>query len=249
MIKLTTTKEASKDNGIKVLVHAPPGTGKTRLCGTTGCPDETLIISAEAGLLSLRDLDIPVAEVTCLQDVRDLYMALINDKNYAHFKWICIDSITEIGEVVLAAELKDSSDPRQAYGALIKDMGELVRGFRDLKGRNVYMSCKQEQIKDEGSGLLLRGPSMPGSKLGPGLPYLFDEVFALLAYRDPETKVITRTLQTVNDGQYSCKDRSGSLQEFEEPSLEVIARKIMANEKPAEEKKEADPETVVDSQE
>jgi len=226
MIKLTSTKTASEDNGIKVLVHAPPGTGKTRLCSTTGCPEQTLIISAEAGLLSLRDFDIPVAEITCLQDLRDIYLALVTDKNFAHFKWICIDSITEVAEIILAAELKLSSDPRQAYGALIAEVDEMVRLFRDLKGRNVYMACKQGTVKDEETGLLLRGPEMPGSKLGNKIPYLFDEVFALQSFRDPETKIVSRALQTVNDGRYSAKDRSGSLDEYEEPSLEAIAEKI-----------------------
>ena len=57
-IKLTSTAQAAVDNGIKVLVHGPAGSGKTTLCATTGEP--TVIISAEAGLLSLRGHDIPM---------------------------------------------------------------------------------------------------------------------------------------------------------------------------------------------
>ena len=66
-IKLTSTKQAAQLNGLKICVYGASGAGKTRLCATTGAP--TVIISAESGLLSLRDADIPVIEVQTLQDV------------------------------------------------------------------------------------------------------------------------------------------------------------------------------------
>ena len=66
-LKLTTTKQAAQLNGLKMLVYGASGAGKTRLCATTGAP--TVIISAESGLLSLRDSDIPVIEVQTLEDV------------------------------------------------------------------------------------------------------------------------------------------------------------------------------------
>ena len=47
--------------GLKIGVAGLVGAGKTSFCATTGAP--TVIISAEAGLLSLRDVDIPVIEV------------------------------------------------------------------------------------------------------------------------------------------------------------------------------------------
>ena len=50
-IKKTNDVTASH---IKVLVHAPAGAGKTRLCATTG--GKTVILSAESGLLSYRML-------------------------------------------------------------------------------------------------------------------------------------------------------------------------------------------------
>ena len=113
--KITTTKEAAKAQGLKVLVHGPAGSGKTVLCSTTGALDKTLIISAEAGLLSLRDFDIQVAEVSTLEDLREVYKTLKNDDH--PFEWICLDSISEIAEVVLNHELKQSKDPRRRPGA------------------------------------------------------------------------------------------------------------------------------------
>jgi hypothetical protein len=108
-IKLTSTKQAAQLNGLKICVYGASGAGKTRLCATTGAP--TVIISAESGLLSLRDADIPVIEVQTLQDVFDAYQFVSQSAEAAHFEWVCLDSISDIGEAVLSAEKKASKDP------------------------------------------------------------------------------------------------------------------------------------------
>lgn len=223
-IKLTSTRQAAIDNGIKVLVHGPAGSGKTVLCSTTGQP--TVIISAEAGLLSLRAHDIPVIEVKSIEDVYEAYRFVREAAEGQQFAWVCLDSISEIGEVCLAAEKKAVKDPRQAYGALAERMAELIRAFRDLPGRNVYFSCKQERTKDEQTGSMLYYPSMPGNMLKQGIAYFFDEVFALRVERDPDNNP-SRWLQTARDFNYEAKDRSGALDLFEPPDLAHIHTKIV----------------------
>jgi phage nucleotide-binding protein len=224
-IKLTNTKQAAKVNGIKILTYGQAGTGKTTLCATTGEP--TIIISAESGLLSLRHADITVIEVSSLADVHEAY-AHINSEAGAEFRWVCLDSISEIAEVVLNYEKKNNKDPRAAYGALSEQMQDLLRAFRDLPGKNVYMSAKMSSVKDDMTGAMLYGPSMPGAKLGQGIPYLFDEVFVLRAEKGDDGQVY-RTLQTGSDFQYVAKDRSGALDFYEEPDLSKIAAKILTS--------------------
>lgn len=224
-MKFTTTKNASVD-AVKFLVHGPTDAGKTRLCATLP-HDETLIISAEAGLLSLRDVDIKAIEIDTVADLEEAYRFVTGSEEAKGFRWIALDSITEIAERVLSDEKKRVNDPRQAYGALIDHMGDLVKSFRDLAAFNVYMSCKQERVRDDATGAMLYGPSMPGSKLGPALPYWFDEVFALRKHTDQDGNT-TRALQTRGDAQYTAKDRSGSLQRYEDPDLSMIAEKIRA---------------------
>jgi hypothetical protein len=90
----------------------------------------------------------------------------------------------------------------------------------------VYFSCKQERQKDEASGANLYYPSMPGQKLGQGLAYYFDEVFALRVEKDADGNPY-RALQTSRDFNYEAKDRSGALDMFEPPSLAAIAAKIV----------------------
>lgn len=236
-IKLTSTREAARTNGIKLLVYGQAGAGKTRLCATTG--GRPIIISAESGLLSLRGTDIPVIEVASLADVHEAYQYLVSADG-AHYDWVCLDSISEIAEVVLNYEKKATKDPRQAYGALTEQMTDLLRAFRDLPGRNVYMSAKMERTKDEHTGAVLFGPSMPGQRLGQGLPYLFDEVLCLRVEKDAEGNTF-RALQTQPDYQYGAKDRSGALAPFEDPNLAAIAAKIAAPAAPAANTPAAEP--------
>jgi hypothetical protein len=222
-INLTSTKDSAALNGLKFLVHGPAGAGKTKLCATTGEP--TVIISAESGLLSLRDVDIPVIEVKTLDQLYEAYDFVVNSAEGQAFKWVCLDSISEIAEVVLNHEKKVAKDPRQAYGALAEKMTDLIRAFRDLPGRNVYFSCKQERAKDEQTGAMLYYPAMPGNMLKQGVGYFFDFVFALRVEKDAEDKP-TRWLQTSRDYNYEAKDRSGSLDMFESPDLAAIAAKV-----------------------
>jgi phage nucleotide-binding protein len=224
-ITLTSTKDSAALNGLKFLVHGPAGAGKTSLCATTGEP--TVIISAESGLLSLRGVDIPVIEVKTLDQLYEAYDFVVNTEQGQAFKWVCLDSISEIAEVVLNHEKKVAKDPRQAYGALAEKMTDLIRAFRDLPGRNVYFSCKQERAKDEQSGAMLYYPAMPGNMLKQGVGYFFDFVFALRIEKDADGNP-TRWLQTSRDYNYEAKDRSGSLEMFESPDLSAIAAKVIS---------------------
>ena len=222
-ITLSSTKQTAQLSGLKFLVHGPAGAGKTSLCGTTGEP--TVIISAESGLLSLRHLDISVIEVKTLDQLYEAYAFVTETAEGQAFKWICLDSISEIAEVVLNHEKKVAKDPRQAYGALAEKMTDLIRAFRDLPGRNVYFSCKQERAKDEQTGAMLYYPAMPGNMLKQGVGYFFDFVFAMRVEKDADGNP-TRWLQTNRDYNYEAKDRSGSLEMFESPDLSAIAAKV-----------------------
>lgn len=222
-IKITTAAQAAALHGVKILCYGRAGMGKTTLCATAPTP---IILSAEAGLLSLRKYDIPVIEIKTIDDLQDAYQWATESAEAAHFETICLDSLSEIAEVVLSNAKRTSKDPRQAYGELIERMGVTVRAFRDLSGKHIYMSAKQESIKDETAGTTSYGPSMPGSKLGGQLPYMFDEVLRLTVGRTPDGTEY-RYLQTRPDFQSEAKDRSGALDAMEEPNLTTVVNKIL----------------------
>lgn len=224
-MKLKKLSETISTRGLKFLVYGAAGAGKTRLAATL--PGNVLIVSAEAGLLSLQghieDERVSVAEVTTVEELRDIYRTLVTT---AHgFDWVVLDSVSEIAEVLLASEKKNTKDPRQAYGELIEQMGAMLRVFRDLDV-GVYFSAKAARVKEEETGRVSHEIAMPGSKLGQQMPYLFDEVFRLVVVNDPETKEPVRWLQTAADSKSEAKDRSGKLAPYEPADLGAIVAKI-----------------------
>lgn len=221
-LKFTNTHEAARMNGVKVLVYGEPGVGKTVLCATAPNP---IILSSESGLLSLRHTNIPVIQIDTVDDLTEAHQWFLKSKDARQFSTICIDSISEVAEVVLKNAKKQVKDARQAYMELLEKMIETVKAFRDLEGYNVYMSAKEELFKDEAMGSLKFRPMLPGSRLSPALPYLFDEVLALRIGTTTDKKTY-RYLQTQPDMRYTAKDRSGSLAEIEQPDLTHVFTKI-----------------------
>ena len=205
-------------SGIKALVYGHAGAGKTTLAATLPKP---VIISAEAGLLSIAGADLPYIEVKTMDDLRGAFEWV--SEHGAEFDSIVLDSISEIAEVCLNYEKKMTKDPRQAYGAMQEQMTDIIRAFRDLP-KNVLFIAKVEKQADE-TGRILYSPSMPGNKTGQALPYFFDLVLALRVERDGEGAT-QRALMCDTDGIWQAKDRSGKLNAWESPDMGDIIKKI-----------------------
>ncbi len=208
-------------NGVKVLVYGQAGAGKTSLIKTLPSP---IVLSAEGGLLSIQDADLPFIEITSMTELQEAYTWLTSSDEAKSYKSVALDSISEIAEVCLNAEKKATKDPRQAYGAMQEQMADIIRAFRDLPGRHVYMSAKLEKTQDE-MGRVLYAPSMPGNKTGQALPYFFDEVLALRVEKDGDGAT-QRALMCDSDGLWLAKDRSGKLDAWEAPDLSAVFAKI-----------------------
>jgi hypothetical protein len=202
-------------NGVKVLVYGQAGAGKTSLIKTLPSP---IVLSAEGGLLSIQDADLPFIEITSMTELQEAYTWLISSDEAKAYKSVAL------AEVCLNTEKKATKDPRQAYGAMQEQMADIIRAFRDLPGRHVYMSAKLEKTQDE-MGRVLYSPSMPGNKTGQALPYFFDEVLALRVEKDGDGNT-QRALMCDSDGLWLAKDRSGKLDAWEAPDLTAVIAKI-----------------------
>jgi phage nucleotide-binding protein len=218
-LSVKRTRDLTK-SGVKLLVYGAAGAGKTSLITTLPKP---IVLSAEAGLLSIQDADLPFIEINTLDDLRQAYVYITSEAG-AEYESVALDSISEIAEVVLNAEKKIAKDPRQAYGAMQEQVSDLIRAFRDLPNKHVYMSAKLEKSQDE-MGRMLYAPSMPGNKVGQSLPYFFDEVLALRVEKDADGNT-QRALMCDTDGLWAAKDRSGKLASWEAPDLGAIIEKI-----------------------
>ena len=237
MVQPVMSSQLVKDQGVKMVVYSESGIGKTMLIATLPRP---VMISAEKGSLSLSKenldrvfgptglpyvTDIPVLTIETLQDLEDAYKWCTHPEMQQYYDSIGIDSITEIAEKCLRHFKPLHKDPRKAYGDMQDNVMNVMTQFRDIANKNVYMAAKLGKDKDEVSGQTYWGPSMPGTKLGPQVPYLVDEVFRYQVMSDGQGGK-TRVLQTQPGLTDVAKDRSGTLSEYEFPHLGYIINKI-----------------------
>lgn len=234
-IKVRTTKSV-KNHGIKVIVYGKAGVGKTSLLATAPNP---IIISCESGLLSIADNDIPYIEIGSIKDLHEAYQFLSDNDDY---DTICLDSISEIAEILLSELKATAKDPRQAYGELADKMTKMIRLFRDIKNKNVVFVAKSSRLKDE-NGILMHNVSMPGNNLVQNVPFFFDEVFHMTFMKGDDGKDY-RVVLTASGYNHEAKDRSGKLKAIEPPDLSYIFKKIQG-----EQSEESDKEIPEDFKE
>lgn len=224
-VNLSTTRQEAQANGVKILVYGQAGMGKTTLITSVPDHSKAIILSAESGLLSIADTDIAVLKITQLEDLKDAYVWLTTTEQGKSYDWICVDSLSEIAEVVLKFEKERAGkDKRAAYVPMQEVVESMIKSFRDLS-RNIYMTCKLDTYQDDNGRIMLR-PMLVGQKLPVNVTYLFDEVFFMTEGRDAEGGSY-RYLQTQPDHKTQAKDRSGKLDAAEYPSLANIAAKIL----------------------
>ena len=221
--RIVSPDNAVQHQGAKILVYGMAGAGKTYLSQTA--PGTVLVISAEAGLLSIRDAkNVEAIEVKNAAEVVEVYEALRSGR--LQYDTVCLDSISEISELLLQAEKAKHKDARKAYGEVQESVTNVMRAFRDLQ-MHVMFICKEDKVNNDGT--FEQAPKMVGTKLGQSITYFFDEVLALRVIEDTDEEgnpIQARWLQTRIGQGYVAKDRSGKLEAFEEPNLTKLIEKL-----------------------
>lgn len=234
-LRITSTRSSGVNN-IKILIYGKAGVGKTTLASTIGEP--ALIISAEAGLLSLSGHDIDVVDISVddrgeslpkekrIDRLGEVYKFLLTEEARSKYKWIFVDSITEISQNMvekLQQDFPDSKDTLRLYGENSKRMRSLIKTFRDLPYYSVVFTALLEDEKDE-NGRRIAGVSMVG-KIADQIAGFLD-IVCLMTMVKNENGEFERKLITEPAESFVAKDRSGRLEKLEEPNLGLIAKKI-----------------------
>lgn len=219
-IKISSTRTAAEY--VKMLCFADSGIGKTTLIGTAPRP---LVINTESGLMPLANKDIDVLTCKSLTDIYEAYDFVMSPEA-DEYETICLDSISDIAEAILSENKATSKDGRAAYGKLNDDIADIVRAFRDIDNKHIYMTAKMTRIEDTDTGIAKYKPMLPGRTLIQQIPYWFDIVCCLHVGVDEESSETFRYLQTQPSLSHDSKDRSGKLDNPEIPDLGLIFNKI-----------------------
>ena len=221
--RIVSPDSCVNQQGVKILVYGAAGAGKTTLCGTA--PGKKLMIDMESGLLSVRDSqDIDVIQVKEAKEIIEIGEALKNGELV--YDTVCLDSISEMSEILLNFEKARHKDPRMAYGNVQETCTNVMRAYRDLHMHVVFVSKMEKMNVDN---VMQYEPKMVGTKLGQSITYFFDEVLALRVIEEQDDAgaiVKNRWLQTDVGQGYTAKDRSGKLDGFETPNLTSVIDKL-----------------------
>lgn len=218
-MKVNNTQDIS-NHYLNVLIYGQPGSGKTTFAGTVQHKAKTLILSAESGLLSLRNLkdkegkplNIDYVSLNNFGDIEEAFKHLHMEKH--DYKAVVMDSGTEIQQVCMDYILHQERRDRpqlQDWGTLNNKMVRMIRSFRDLP-MHFIMTALEETDTDQTTGEVRVTPQFQG-KLGKTISAYFDEV--LYAYTrmngSDKEKAIKYHMLTNNSGKFIGKDRSGQL--------------------------------------
>lgn len=151
---------------IKCVAYGPPGSGKTTFSATM--PD-VLLLSAESGLLSIRDRDIDVVNIDVWEDLEAAFGFL---KSGDHkYKSVALDSITELQKKLNEHIVRKFPGKRRDYEDLMSqsDWGysvdrfrRMCRAFRDLPMNVLYIALDQTK---EVEGENVTRPALSGGTM------------------------------------------------------------------------------------
>jgi len=184
-----STKNLAEDSKSKTLLYAHHGWGKTYQCRFYQERfGKGFVISGEAGLKSIGDIEIDYLPFTSwdgtVDESKNIYsfreiMKLIRSEEFrkAGYKWICIDSLTEVGERLmehLEKEHEHNNNKFQIYADYSRLMTGSLKFIRDLD-YHVYITCLAKEEKDA-NDVTQYWPMLPGQAVGKKVPALFDHV-------------------------------------------------------------------------
>jgi len=222
-IEIISSKGLVNKKGIKILLYGNSGVGKSSQFKYTG---KTILISAESGELVLNDANnVDVIRVKTLADLKEAYLYV--EQNTNKYDTVGIDSLTEVGQMIVADLKKDPEfssmkDGMKLWMKFSEIMLSIAKSFRDLDGINVIITALSESVKNGFDELIM--PMIPAKKVQAQLPSLYDEVLYLRSSENGDREFVTNP----------AKDRSGKLEPVEpctkEQGIKLIYNKILKGE-------------------
>lgn len=209
--------------GVKTLCYGAPGAGKTPLINTAPRP---VLCVVEPGMLSMRNSSVPCWPAFDAAKIAEFFDWIFRAPDSKNFDTVGIDSISQMAEIILTDELKKNKDGRKAYGEMSRKVMDYVNGLYFMQNKHVYLIAKQ--IIADDNGISRRKPYFPGQDLNVKVPHLYDEILHLAKVQMPTMQQPVTAFRCNESFDTLARDRSGKLNELEEPNLTNLFKKCMS---------------------
>jgi hypothetical protein len=240
----------------------PPGVGKTSLvrhldpdstlfidveAGTLSIADVGINMMRPQSWVECRDLAVRVAGVDSAAASHAPYSAQHLEMvggplaNIDRYKTIFIDSITAVSRLSLrwaetqpeaVSEKSGKKDVRGAYGLHARELLQWLQHWQHAHSMNVILIAVLELRVDEFGQREWR-PQIEGAKTAREVGAIVDEVLTMQWIDFGNGKPVRAFVCTQpNQWNYPSKDRSGKLDQFEEPHLARLITKLNGGAKP-----------------
>ena len=141
---LKSTANVGFENGVNILVYGGIGTQKTRMILTAPNP---VIFATEKGLISIRESNLPYNYLESESQIEEAILWAENSEEANQFDTFCIDSLTELAQIILEEQLPLHTNKMQAYGVTLLKTCAFTKRIKNLK-HNTYFTAKESYDKD-----------------------------------------------------------------------------------------------------
>lgn len=230
MKDLVSAGSCAQSLGVKSVLYGGPGVGKTPLINTAPRP---VLLAIEPGLLSMRGSNTPTFKAYdhpkgVAFGVDEFFAWFFGSNEVNNFDTLGVDSISEMAEAILRQELPQHKNKMQAYGNMSFRTMDILTKLYYTQNKNIVLIAK----RFEDAETKRKTPSFPGQDLKVKVPHFFDEI---LHYSMVPIGTIPGVMQEVKAIQchetydIMARDRSGRLNQYEQPNLQQIFNKILSN--------------------
>lgn len=226
---LVPAGQCAQSFGVKSVLYGGPGTGKTPLINTAPSP---VLLAIEPGLRSMAGSQVLTYKAYehkngVAAGVQEFFEWFKGSNEVNRFDTFAMDSVSEMAEAILRVKMKANTNKMKAYGEMSFDVMDILTWLYYLRNKHVILIAKQHEDPETKR----KRPSFPGQDLHTKVPHFFDGVWhyaKLAAGTIPGVLQEVKAIRTIETFDIMARDRSGNLNEFEQPNLGNIINKCMS---------------------
>ena len=218
--QLRPASQLAQQFGVKAVCYGPPGSSKTPLCNTAPRP---VMLVCEPGMLTMRTSKVPCWEGYTPAKIDEFFEWITKSSEAKAYDTVCVDSVSQLAEIKLTDELGKWKDGRKAYGEMSRAVMKILNDLYYLPAKHTYLIAKEGSFEIDGTHTVK--PYFPGQDLNVKVPHMYDEVWRIGLTNVPGFPKPVIAVRTVATFGIFARDRSGRLNELEEPDLSKLFNK------------------------